>query len=137
MINTGRAVAIVAPELGIVAQALGSSVKSDAHWHNPVIRRWTQQDTLDNPLDPANANRYAFAGNDPINYTDPTGRAVSQCLPSVGGTAFSAVGVGASIKTLAVATTIAAPGFGLAVVGVIAGGAILAYGAAAIINECG
>jgi len=34
---------------------------------------FTQQDTLDAPLDPGNANRYAYAGNDPINLTDPAG----------------------------------------------------------------
>ena len=27
----------------------------------------------DHPLDPANANRYAYAGDDPINNLDPTG----------------------------------------------------------------
>jgi len=43
-------------------------------WYNPAIGRWTQQDTLDAPLDPTNANRYAYAGCDPINNTDPTGK---------------------------------------------------------------
>ncbi len=36
---------------------------------------WTQQDSLDAPLDPNNANRYAYAGSDPVNNFDPTGRA--------------------------------------------------------------
>ena len=44
-----------------------------ARWYNPGTGRWTQQDTLDNPLDPANANRCAYAGDDPINNLDPTG----------------------------------------------------------------
>ncbi|MCR2826704.1 RHS repeat-associated core domain-containing protein [Microbacterium sp. zg.Y909] len=43
-------------------------------WYNPTLGRWTQQDTLDAPLDPTNANRYAYAGCDPINNSDPTGR---------------------------------------------------------------
>lgn len=45
-----------------------------ARWYDPATGRWTQQDTLDNPLNPANANRYAFAGDDPINNLDPTGQ---------------------------------------------------------------
>jgi RHS repeat-associated protein len=48
-------------------------VKFGARWYSPALGRWTQQDTLDAPLDPANANRYAFAANDPINNSDPTG----------------------------------------------------------------
>jgi RHS repeat-associated protein len=48
-------------------------VKFGLRWYNPTTGTWTQQDTLDAPLDPANANRYAFAGGDPINGNDPTG----------------------------------------------------------------
>ncbi|MFD0791178.1 RHS repeat-associated core domain-containing protein [Microbacterium insulae] len=48
-------------------------------WYNPTTGRWTQQDTLDAPLDPNNANRYAYAGCDPINNTDPTGNISSSC----------------------------------------------------------
>ncbi|MHA7178462.1 RHS repeat-associated core domain-containing protein [Arthrobacter sp. Sr24] len=49
-------------------------VKYGQRWYSPTTGRWTQQDTLDTPLDPANANRYAYAANDPINNTDPLGR---------------------------------------------------------------
>ena len=45
-------------------------------WYNPTTGVWTQQDTLDAPLDPNNANRYAYAGCDPINNSDPTGQAL-------------------------------------------------------------
>jgi len=40
---------------------------------------FTQQDSLDAPLDPGNANRYAYAGNDPVNFTDPTGQKLDKC----------------------------------------------------------
>jgi RHS repeat-associated protein len=43
-------------------------------YYNPSTGTWTQQDDLDAPLDPANANRYAYAGGDPINNIDPVGR---------------------------------------------------------------
>ncbi|WP_349862226.1 RHS repeat-associated core domain-containing protein [Leifsonia sp. WHRI 6310E] len=58
---------------GIQDRATGL-VKFGLRWYNPVTGTWTQQDTLDAPLDPANANRYAFAGGDPINAGDPTGK---------------------------------------------------------------
>jgi hypothetical protein len=45
----------------------------------PTTGTWTQQDTLDSPLDPANANRYAYAGDDPINAIDPTGARSLDC----------------------------------------------------------
>lgn len=43
-------------------------------YYNPKTGTFTQQDTLDTPLDFQNANRYAYVGNDPINNTDPSGR---------------------------------------------------------------
>jgi RHS repeat-associated protein len=48
-------------------------VKFGQRWYNPTTGTWTQQDTLDTPLDPANANRYAFVAGDPINRSDPSG----------------------------------------------------------------
>jgi RHS repeat-associated protein len=50
-----------------------------ARWYDPTTGTWTQQDTLDSPLDPANANRYAYAGDDPINASDPTGASSLDC----------------------------------------------------------
>jgi RHS repeat-associated protein len=43
-------------------------------WQSSVIGGWIERDTLDAPLSPSNANRYAFAGSDPVNQADPTGR---------------------------------------------------------------
>ena len=48
-------------------------VKFGVRWYNPTTGRWTQQDPIDLPLSPGNANRYAFAACDPINGSDPSG----------------------------------------------------------------
>jgi len=75
-------------------------VKFGARWYDPTLGRWTQHDTLDAPLDPKNANRYAFAANDPINNSDPKGLAtfIDYAQGCAGGAltdAAIAVGVGA------------------------------------------
>jgi len=48
-------------------------VKFGFRWYMASTGTWTQRDTVDVPLDPRNANRYAFAGGDPIGSSDPTG----------------------------------------------------------------
>ncbi|MFZ7088769.1 RHS repeat-associated core domain-containing protein [Curtobacterium sp. RRHDQ10] len=48
-------------------------VKFGLRWYLPTVGTWTQRDTLDAPLDPGNANRYAYAGDDPFNDSDPSG----------------------------------------------------------------
>ncbi|WP_123655001.1 RHS repeat-associated core domain-containing protein [Curtobacterium sp. ZW137] len=45
-------------------------------WQSNATGGWLERDTLDAPLDPNNANRYAYAGADPINKSDPRGRDV-------------------------------------------------------------
>lgn len=49
-------------------------VKFGQRWYDPATGTWTQQDALNAPLDPGNANRYNYAAADPINGTDPTGQ---------------------------------------------------------------
>jgi RHS repeat-associated protein len=44
-----------------------------ARYYDPAIGRWTQQDSVVSLGDPANANRYAYAGDDPVNSVDPGG----------------------------------------------------------------
>ena len=64
-----------------------------ARYYSTITGTFTQQDALDAPLDPANANRYAFAGGDPINNIDPTGRDASDWFERAGrNTAFLEAG---------------------------------------------
>lgn len=46
-------------------------------WQSSTTGAWIERDTLDAPLSPSNANRYAYAGTDPINSSDSTGRCAS------------------------------------------------------------
>ena len=48
-------------------------IKFGARWYDPATGTWTQQDTYNAPLSPGNANRYLYAGGDPINASDPLG----------------------------------------------------------------
>lgn len=57
-------------------------------------------DTLDTPLDPKNANRYAYAGDDPINNVDPLGR--FSCATSLKLAGLALAGVTLGIGLLAV-----------------------------------
>jgi RHS repeat-associated protein len=70
-------------------------VKFGIRWYDPTTGRWTQQDTLDAPLDPANANRYAYAGDDPVNLIDLTGLVVgAECLTeAIGGVLGAIAGI--------------------------------------------
>jgi hypothetical protein len=42
-------------------------------YYAPTLMRWTQQDPIEQPTDPVQANAYGYAGADPINLTDPEG----------------------------------------------------------------
>jgi RHS repeat-associated protein len=44
-----------------------------ARFYNPALGRWTQQDPLNQLSDLAQANRYIYAGGDPIGGSDPDG----------------------------------------------------------------
>lgn len=60
---------------GIRAGEANGLTKFGYRWQTGATGGWIQRDTLDAPLDPQNANRYAYAGDDPVNGSDPTGRA--------------------------------------------------------------
>jgi len=48
--------------------------KYGTRYYNPGFGRWSQQDPLRGQLnDPTSLNRYVYAGDDPVNFTDPRG----------------------------------------------------------------
>lgn len=42
-------------------------------WYDPTIVRWSQQDPVNNTASLTQGNRYAYAGDDPVNNADPSG----------------------------------------------------------------
>jgi RHS repeat-associated protein len=55
--------------------------KFGTRYYNPGFGRWSQQDPLRGQLnDPTSLNRYVYAGDDPVNVTDPSGKLVMPCL---------------------------------------------------------
>ena len=57
-----------------------------ARWYDPQVGRFLQPDTIvPQPGDPQSLNRYSYALNNPLRYTDPTGH-MQQC-PDCGGSA--------------------------------------------------
>jgi RHS repeat-associated protein len=48
-------------------------LKFGERYYDASIGRWTQMDAIDAPLATHGWNRYAYAGDDPVNTVDPTG----------------------------------------------------------------
>ncbi|MCC3279648.1 hypothetical protein LJ754_10855 [Arthrobacter sp. zg-Y40] len=94
-------------KIGLQDRATGW-VKYGQRWYNPGIGRWTQMDTLDAPLDPANANRYAYSANDPINNSDPLGLLAGECAFSQGALLVSAAAIVFSAASIPVTGPIGA-----------------------------
>ena len=46
----------------------------NARWYDPSTGRFLQPDSMiPDPYNPVSLDRYAYSGNNPVNYTDPTG----------------------------------------------------------------
>jgi RHS repeat-associated protein len=44
-----------------------------ARYYNPTDQRWSQRDPIGQAADPNQADRYSYAGGDPVDQADPTG----------------------------------------------------------------
>ncbi|MFJ2978865.1 beta strand repeat-containing protein [Curtobacterium sp. NPDC087082] len=71
-------------------------------WQTTETGGWMQRDTLDAPLSPSNAARYAYAADDPINSSDATGRYTTY---SLGACAFICASFGITTDSTGVAVT--------------------------------
>ncbi len=113
-------------------------VKFGLRWYNPTTGTWTQQDTLDSPLDPANANRYAYAGDDPVNNIDPSGQYLSACTTQAINLAIGAIvlGIGYGGALAAVAAGITAPAGIAAIVTLGSGTGLLLTGYNDYLRDC-
>jgi RHS repeat-associated protein len=46
----------------------------NARWYDPYINRWTSPDSIiPDPNNPQSFDRYAYANNNPVRYSDPSG----------------------------------------------------------------
>ncbi|WP_199885609.1 RHS repeat-associated core domain-containing protein [Streptomyces sp. CB00455] len=55
-------------------------LKYGQRWYDPTTGRFTTQDPMTFLANPAQGNRYAYAGDDPINNIDPSGRSIIDTL---------------------------------------------------------
>ncbi len=79
-------------------------------YYDPSLGRWTQRDSLSHIGDLQQGNRYAYAGDDPINNTDPSGADL-----------LADIGIVASTITLIAAIPVDAPVLiGVGAVGLVA-----------------
>jgi len=61
-----------------------------ARYYNPTTGRFTQQDSLNTPLNPTTGNHYAYTGGDPINKIDPMGKfSINDLIGAIAGIATS------------------------------------------------
>jgi RHS repeat-associated protein len=63
-----------------------------ARYYDPTTGRWTQQDPEDQVGSATQGDRFLFAGSDPINASDPTGRELFGEVGGYVGGFFGAVG---------------------------------------------
>ncbi len=63
----------------------------NARYYDPLLARFLTPDTWDPELPGVDINRYAYAGNDPVNFSDPNGHVFAPAVPLAGMAATAAV----------------------------------------------
>jgi len=97
----------------------------EARYHDPALGRFITADTIvPNPRDPQDLNRYTYAGNNPLLYTDPTGHfkiKFNKFFKRLGGEVTTGLGLGGQIL-----------GFNLSWTNPLLGSALMAGGTATL-----
>jgi RHS repeat-associated protein len=87
---------------GGITDPLAGLLHLGHRWYDSHNGRFSQQDNAKPLADPARANRYAYAGDNPVNYVDPCGLSVGGCVKAIVEFILTAAGaVGAIIAVLA------------------------------------
>jgi RHS repeat-associated protein len=78
--------------------------KFGQRYYQPDQGRWTQPDSVDHSSDPAQADRYVYVGDDPLNNLDPQGTVSLTGLVNdvVGGIVGTVTGVACDASTLGI-----------------------------------
>jgi RHS repeat-associated protein len=112
------------------------NVKFGARFYDPTTGSWTQQDTYNAPLDPHNANRYLYAGGDPINYVDATGTDFGSCYDAFFGEVIPGIfGIAGAIALAVTPDPSGATKAGAYFLG-IAGASAVTAGVTRMISQC-
>jgi RHS repeat-associated protein len=84
----------------VLSSQLAGYYHFGARYYDPSLGRWTQQDPVGGSLgDLGSVNRYAYAGDDPVNLVDPSGKdSTSFALCVVGGILAAASFIGGLLQ---------------------------------------
>ena len=108
--------------------ASGGYYHLGARYYDPGAANWTQQDPINQTTSLTQANRYAYAGDSPTNFTDPDGRLFGISTKKVLQKAAGVAGIGAGAAVFGVCA-VGGGEFDIAAHCVLAGGAVATAGA--------
>ncbi len=89
--------------------------KFGIRYYDPAIGRWTQRDPVGGSLqETTKANPYVYAGDDPVNMVDPSGKASVGCNLAVALNSFAiGVSIGGIISVLTAFVPLSVLGLGV------------------------
>jgi len=116
--ESGLGVPNIVRYAGGTADLSTGQTKLGQRYYDPAIGAFTQQDSNQILANPGNGNLYAYAGDNPINYTDPTGQSiwgdVLAGVATVGGAVLAVAGVVVTSPVLiVVGAVVAVAGVGI------------------------